>query len=116
MSFWSEFFPWYIDEHYHSGLAMFTPAMVHYGTAKAVQQQRQHALDVAYAIHPERFVKAPPTHRGVPSSVWINPPQQQPDPAEETPNREEEPVITPSRQANHARRDTNSVTQLSQNH
>ena len=40
---------------------MMTPAMVHYGLAAAVRENRQLALDAAYAAHPERFVRRPPT-------------------------------------------------------
>jgi putative transposase len=31
LQFCRGFFPWYNHEHYHSGIAMLTPAMVHYG-------------------------------------------------------------------------------------
>jgi hypothetical protein len=55
LAFGRRFFTWYNDEHYHSGIAMLTPAMVHYGTATTVLDQRQRTLDAAYAAHPERF-------------------------------------------------------------
>ena len=32
-AFCQTFFPWYNDEHRHSGIGMMTPAMVHYGLA-----------------------------------------------------------------------------------
>jgi len=120
LAFGRRFFTWYNDEHYHSGIAMLTPAMVHYGTATTVLDQRQRTLDAAYAAHPERFVKAPPTPQPVPTSVWINPPQADPtqpatSPTPPTQNREKEPVFTPSRQdLTSERRDTNLVTQVSQ--
>ena len=60
-AFCQTFFPWYNDDHRHSGIGMMTPAMVHYGLAAAVRENRQAALDVAYAAHPERFVRRPPT-------------------------------------------------------
>jgi putative transposase len=75
LAFARPFFTWYNDEHYHSGIAMLTPAMVHYRTATAVLDQRQRALDAAYAAHPERFVKGPPAPKPVPTAVWINPPE-----------------------------------------
>jgi len=68
------FFPWYNDEHYHSGLRYFTPKQVHYGLANAALAIRSKALVAAFQAHPERFVKGTPTHKGVPTEVWINPP------------------------------------------
>ena len=68
------FFPWYNDEHRHSGLGLLTPAMVHFGNAPAVLAQRQAVLDVAYQAHPERFVRQPPKPLPLPSEVWINKP------------------------------------------
>jgi putative transposase len=68
------FFPWYNDEHHHSGIGMMTPAMVHYGTATEVRANRQLALDVAYAAHPERFVRGAPAPLPLPKEVWINKP------------------------------------------
>jgi len=68
------FFAWYNDEHYHSGIGLLTPAMVHYGHTTKVLAQRKRTLDAAYAAHPERFVNKPPTPLGLPEAVWINPP------------------------------------------
>jgi putative transposase len=73
-AFCQTFFPWYNDEHRHSGIGMMTPAMVHYGLAAAVRENRQMALDRAYAEHPERFVQRPPTPPHLPKEVWINKP------------------------------------------
>jgi putative transposase len=69
------FFPWYNNEHHHTGLALLTPADVHFGRAEAVIAQRQQVLREAYARHPERFVKGEPIHPPVPTQVWINPPK-----------------------------------------
>jgi putative transposase len=52
-----DFIGWHNDEHQHSGLALFTPADVFFGRVGAVHAARQAALDVAYALHPERFPK-----------------------------------------------------------
>jgi putative transposase len=68
------FFRWYNQEHRHSGLALLTPAMVHYGQTALILQQRQIALDAAYRTHPERFVRQPPKPATVPTEVWINKP------------------------------------------
>lgn len=66
-------FDWYNNHHYHSSIALLTPADVHYGIATEVIEARQRVLDTAYARHPERFAR-PPTHPPVPSATWINPP------------------------------------------
>jgi putative transposase len=70
------FFHWYNQEHCHTGLALMTPAAVHYGRAEQVSQQRQQVLNIVYATHPERFRRGRPV-AGVPvQEVWINPPAQ----------------------------------------
>ncbi len=69
------FFDWYCNQHRHSGIAMLTPADVHYGRADDVLAARQRVLNAAYASHPERFVKGPPTVPSLPAAVWINPPE-----------------------------------------
>jgi len=68
------FFGWYNDEHYHTGIGLLTPAMLHYGTAEKVIDQRASVLDLAYARHPERFVHGCPRPQAAPTAVWINPP------------------------------------------
>ena len=68
------FFHWYNHEHYHSGLALLTPATVHYGQAQAVLERRQETLKAAYALHPERFVRGVPRPPSLPTEVWINEP------------------------------------------
>lgn len=69
---------WYNHEHYHSGLSLLTPAMVHHGQANAVVQRRQHVFDQACARHPERFVNPQRRISGPPDKVWINPPAEPP--------------------------------------
>ena len=68
------FFHWYNHQHYHSGLALLTPATVHYGHAQAVLERRQETLQAAYAAHPERFVRGVPQPPSLPAEVWINKP------------------------------------------
>jgi putative transposase len=70
------FFPWYNDHHRHSGLGLHTPADVHHGTAAAIRAQRGLVLTAAYHAHPERFVRAPPQPPALPTTSWINPPDQ----------------------------------------
>ena len=80
-AFGCTFFPWYNHQHRHSGLALYTPANVHYGRIEQVRQSRQAALDAAYHRHPNRFVRKPPQAALPPHAVWINPPnnpQKQP--------------------------------------
>ena len=73
-AFCDPFFHWYNYEHRHSGIAMLTPASVHYGSSEAVLQSRAVTLVGAYLQHPERFVKGIPKVKTVPQEVWINKP------------------------------------------
>ena len=75
LSFCRRFFAWYNDEHYHSGIGLVTPAMLHYGQAQQIIASRQVTLLTAYATHPERFVQGAPVPPELPSAVWINPPR-----------------------------------------
>jgi len=68
------FFPWYNEEHHHSGIALLTPAVVHFGQTQTVLAHRQLVLDAAYQAHPDRFVRQPPKPLSLPSEVWINQP------------------------------------------
>jgi putative transposase len=74
-AFCQQFFGWYNRVHRHSGIAMMTPEAVHYGHAPRLHQARAQVLAGAYAAHPERFVRKPPTPTPLPTAVWINPPQ-----------------------------------------
>jgi putative transposase len=78
------FFPWYNLEHHHSGIAMLTPYMVHYGLAADVLDNRQRVLTAAFHEHPERFVRKPPRPAPLPDAVWINPPKPSPPEGGET--------------------------------
>jgi putative transposase len=69
------FFDWYNNRHYHSGVALLTPATMHYGQAAAVIEHRGEVLAAAYAAHPERFVRRAPRPAEPPTAVWINPPK-----------------------------------------
>jgi putative transposase len=77
--FCQAFFGWYNTEHHHSGIGMMTPAAVHYGRAPRIIAARQHTLDTAFALHPQRFVRNPPRHQEVPQQAWINPPKAKTD-------------------------------------
>jgi putative transposase len=73
-AFCKHFVTWYNYEHYHSGIAMMTPFMVHTGQAEECNEQRQTVLTLAYSDHPERFVRGQPKTIALPEAVWINPP------------------------------------------
>ena len=51
-AFRTTFFPWYNDVHRHSGISLFTPAMVHHGQAELVREKRQIVLDAALSFTP----------------------------------------------------------------
>lgn len=72
--FCDDFFSFYNHEHRHSGIALHTPADVHFGRADAVRAERQRILDAAYAARPERF-RRPPQAPRLPTEAWINEPE-----------------------------------------
>ena len=78
------FFHWYNLQHHHSGIAMLTPHMVHYGLAADVLDNRQRVLTAAFQQHPECFVRKPPRPAPLPHAVWINPPKPGPPEGGET--------------------------------
>jgi putative transposase len=78
--FCRDFFTWYNQDHHHAGLGLMTPDQVHYGQADDVHAARQRTLDRAFRTNPERFVKKPPEPPAKPTAVWINPPQNDPEP------------------------------------
>jgi putative transposase len=75
--FLGPFFDWYNDEHRHAGIAMHTPASVHFGQATWQREQRQRVLVRAFAQHPERFVKGLASPPELPKAVWINKPREE---------------------------------------
>ena len=75
-AFCQDFFPWYNEEHRHSGIELLTPSMVHHGQATAVIEQRQVVLNAAYQAHPERFVRSAPKLLAIPKEVRINKPSE----------------------------------------
>lgn len=77
-----QFFHWYNTAHRHTGIALMTPHMVHYGQASAVTEQRIVTLNAAFAATPNRFKYVAPRPPELPSAAWINPPKQSPSPAD----------------------------------
>jgi putative transposase len=53
-----------------------TPATVHGGRASEFHTARTITRSEAYADHPERFVRRPPTPPDLPTAAWINPPSK----------------------------------------
>jgi putative transposase len=51
--FCDRFFAWYNNEHRHSGIALYTPADVHYSRIEQRRVARQSVLSTAYKAHPE---------------------------------------------------------------
>ena len=72
------FFGCYNNEHRHSGIGFMTPAMVHFGRAGAIDEQRRRALHAAYTAHPARFKGRLPTPPALPELAGINLPPSQP--------------------------------------
>lgn len=72
-------FDWYNDQHRHSGLAMLTPADVHFRRVDDRLAVRDRAMAAAFRRTPERFVRGAPVAARPPKEVWINRP---PDPQE----------------------------------
>ena len=76
-AFCERFFGYYNHEHRHSGIALHTPASVHYGTAIQVRQQRRQTLHAAYAANPARFRHRQPEPPALPTAAWINQPSRE---------------------------------------
>lgn len=85
----TDFFAWYNDEHHHSGLAMLTPADVHFDRIDERLAARQAIMDAAFEAHPARFPNGPPVLRRPRTTVWINPPRETPAGLDAPANAEE---------------------------
>jgi putative transposase len=75
-TFCAEFFEYYNHEHYHSGIALLTPATVHFGDAETVQAERAATLEAAWRANPERFNRKP-IPLELPKEAWINDPSRE---------------------------------------
>ena len=73
-AFCAEFFEYYNHHHRHSGIALHTPASMHFGTADAVQAERAETLSAAYTANPRRFCNRRPSPPKMPTIAWINKP------------------------------------------
>lgn len=73
-SFCRDFFPWYNDDHHHSGIAMLTPSELHYGIGGEVLTARHRIMMEAYTANPRRFNGHVPKLQELPTEAWINKP------------------------------------------
>ena len=69
------FFPWYNQQHRHSGLALLTPSDVHHGRVEERTSARRTVLRNAWEAHPERFVHGAPEPPAIQPVVYINRPE-----------------------------------------
>lgn len=76
LAFCRNFFDWYNNEHYHSGIGLLTPSSLHDGRATEILDARKVMLKAAWQQHPERFVNGIPLPGDLPKAVWINPPHR----------------------------------------
>lgn len=74
-AFCQTFFPWYNDEHRHSGIGDVTPAAMHAGVAMAIYDQRALVLHHAFVRHPNRFKHGHPHPLALPTVAGINMPK-----------------------------------------
>lgn len=72
--FCRDFFPWYNDEHHHSGIVMLTPEELHSGRGAGVLAARHQTMTAAFAANPRRFNGRVPKPQKLPTEVWINKP------------------------------------------
>jgi putative transposase len=75
-TFCTTFFDYYNNEHYHSGIALLTPATVHHGQANTIISARAITLTEAFNANPHRFTKQP-TPPQLPKEAWINDPSKE---------------------------------------
>ena len=72
--FCRQFFEWYNDEHYHTGISLLTPKVVHFNLSEKVIENRNNTLKNAFINNPARFKNKIPCHKKLPKAVWINKP------------------------------------------
>lgn len=74
-----DFFPWYNDEHHHSGISLLTPADLHYGRGQEIVNARHQTMLQAFEANPGRFHGKMPKSPELPTEVWINKPTKRGD-------------------------------------
>jgi len=73
-AFCREFFNWYNNVHYHSGILFLKPSTVHFEQADEILTNRHQVLLQAYEKNPARFNKKIPQLK-ILKPVYINPPK-----------------------------------------
>lgn len=73
-SFMRDFSGYYNQHHRHSGIGLYTPAVVHDGTWRTLRRARQDTLDTAWRARLDRFPHGRPKAPTVPAKAWINRP------------------------------------------
>ena len=68
------FFNWYNHYHYHSGIGMLPPAVVHTGRVESHLEMRRKVMALAFNAHPDRFHHRMPILKRPPTEVWLNRP------------------------------------------
>ncbi|HEX4813174.1 MAG TPA: IS3 family transposase [Nonomuraea sp.] len=74
-TFCHHFFQYYNHEHYHAGLGLHTPFTVHIGTAPAIQDRREQAVERFRTANPHRFTRTPRLPK-IPTIAYINQPEE----------------------------------------
>jgi len=72
-----DFFQWYNQEHYHSGIGYYTPESVHYGYCNEIYNNRSEVLLDAYFTNPGRFRNKILRPLKPPKEAWINQPKKE---------------------------------------
>ena len=60
-----------------------TPQDVHHGRAMHILETRPVIMDAAFEVHPKRFKNKRPVLKTLPKAVWINPPVNNAEEAQE---------------------------------
>lgn len=73
-NFCRDFFNWYNNVHYHSGILFLKPSVVHFQKAEEILENRHRVLLKAFEKNPARFNHKMPTLKKL-KPVYINPPK-----------------------------------------
>lgn len=72
----TNFYKWYNNNHYHSGINMLKPHDVHYGKQTTTIQNRNNVMAIAKQKHPERFLGNSKKYTIFEEPVYINKPYE----------------------------------------
>lgn len=91
-AFCQDFFNWYNNMHYHSGILFLKPSTVHFGQADEILANRHNVLLQAYDKNPARFNKKIPALKKL-KPVYINPPRVESEKNVEKNSLQEEAIM-----------------------